>query len=161
MQKVQEKLNPAICLRTLVSQKKNRMKKDGFNLDMTYITNYVIALGYPAASRFEQVIRNRREDVIEFFKKKHGVNVKIYNLCIEPDRQYDQSVIPEFAYAKYSFKDHNICSTKTIFKICVDIFLFLQRMTQQKIDIKNCLAKKENENKFTPDQLKKIDELFL
>ena len=111
-----------------MSQKKNRLKRDGFNLDLTYITNYVIALGYPASGA-EATIRNSRADVIKFFKLKHGVNVKIYNLCIERSKQYDQSVIPEFAYAKYSFADHNICSTRTIFKICIDIFLFLQRMT--------------------------------
>lgn len=56
--------------------------RDGFNLDLTYITNYVIALGYPAEG-MEAAVRNNRADVIKFFKLKHGVNVKIYNLCIE------------------------------------------------------------------------------
>jgi phosphatidylinositol-3,4,5-trisphosphate 3-phosphatase/dual-specificity protein phosphatase PTEN len=62
--------------------------RDGFNLDLTYITNYVIALGYPAEG-MEATIRNSRADVISFFKLKHGVNVKIYNLCIEKSKQYD------------------------------------------------------------------------
>ena len=107
----------------------------------------MIALGYPASGA-EATIRNSRADVIKFFKLKHGVNVKIYNLCIERSKQYDQSVIPEFAYAKYSFADHNICSIRTIFKIFIDIFLFLQRMTQQRIDIENCLEKHGHKKDF-------------
>lgn len=72
-------------MRTLVSQKKNRLKIDGFNLDLTYINNYVIALGYPAAG-VDIAIRNNREDVIKFLKMRHGINVKIYNLCIEKSK---------------------------------------------------------------------------
>jgi hypothetical protein len=102
---------------------------DGFNLDLTYINNYVIALGYPAGG-VESAIRNNREDVIKFLKMRHGINVKIYNLCIEPSKQYDQSAIPEFGYGKYCFSDHNICSIRTCFNICLDIFLFLQQMLQ-------------------------------
>ena len=75
------------CLRTLVSKEKNRIKVDGFNLDLTYISNYVIALGFPAGG-MEAAIRNNREDVIRFLKQRHGVNVKIYNLCIEKTKQY-------------------------------------------------------------------------
>ena len=39
----------------------------GFDLDMTYITNYVIANGYPAAG-VDSLYRNSREDVIKFMK---------------------------------------------------------------------------------------------
>ena len=97
--------NPATFLKTLVSQKKNRLKFDGFDLDMTYITNYVVALGFPAGG-IETSIRNKREDVIRFFRGRHGVNVKIYNLCIEKNKQYNQVDIPEFGYMKYPFCDH-------------------------------------------------------
>ena len=98
-------VNPLICLRTLVSKKKKRLKTEGFNLDLTYITNYVVALGYPAEG-LETAIRNSRNDVIRFFKRNHGVNVKIYNLCIEHSKQYEQEKIPEFSYCKSPFWDH-------------------------------------------------------
>jgi phosphatidylinositol-3,4,5-trisphosphate 3-phosphatase and dual-specificity protein phosphatase PTEN len=76
-------MNPIVCLRTLVSQKKKRLIYQEYNLDLTYITNYVVAMGYPAQGT-ESTIRNKREDVIRFLKSKHGVAVKIYNLCMEP-----------------------------------------------------------------------------
>jgi hypothetical protein len=34
--------------RTLVSQKKKRFTEDGFNLDLSYITPRVIAMGFPS-----------------------------------------------------------------------------------------------------------------
>jgi len=98
-------INPFLCLKTAVSKDKNRMRLDEFDLDLTYITNYVVALGYPADG-IQSSIRNKREDVIKFFKSRHGVNVKIYNLCIEKSKRYSQEDIPEFGYSMYPFCDH-------------------------------------------------------
>ena len=98
-------MDPFNCVRECVSLKKRRLIVDGFNLDLTYITNHVVALGFPA-SGLERTIRNSKQDVIRFFKLRHGVNVKIYNLCIEESKQYDQSTIPDFGLGKYQFKDH-------------------------------------------------------
>ena len=80
-------MNPLTVLRTLVSQKKRRFIGGGFNLDLTYITNYVIACGFPAGG-VESSFRNNREDFIKFLKNRHGVCVKIYNLCLESSKQY-------------------------------------------------------------------------
>jgi hypothetical protein len=91
------KINPITCLKTLVSKKKERLIMEGYDLDMTYITNYVAALGYPAVGA-EVYIRNSREDVKRFFKSRHGTNVKIYNLCIETNKKYSQDTIPDFGY---------------------------------------------------------------
>ena len=76
-------MNPVVCLRTLVSAKKKRLVDKDFNLDLTYITNNIIAMGYPATGT-ESSIRNNKDDVVKFLKQKHGVCVKVYNLCIEP-----------------------------------------------------------------------------
>lgn len=84
-------------------------------------------MGFPADG-LESRARNSREEVVRFLKQRHGVLVKVYNLCIENDRGYPQSNIPDFGLARFGFTDHNICSIRTIFDICLDIYLFIQGM---------------------------------
>lgn len=49
-------------LRELVSKKKLRYKEGNFNLDLSYITDRLIAMGYPASGT-EGVYRNNWKDV--------------------------------------------------------------------------------------------------
>jgi phosphatidylinositol-3,4,5-trisphosphate 3-phosphatase/dual-specificity protein phosphatase PTEN len=44
-------------IREIISGKKNRLKEDSYNLDLTYITPRIIAMSYPA-SGIESVFRN-------------------------------------------------------------------------------------------------------
>ena len=74
-------------VRALVSTNKNRTKFDKYDLDLTYITNRIIAMGFPAEG-FEGMYRNRKQDIIEFLKEHHGKMVKIYNLCAEQKYAY-------------------------------------------------------------------------
>lgn len=50
------------AIKTLVSKKKRRFEGEGFNLDLSYVTDRVIAMGYPS-QRVESMFRNSLEDV--------------------------------------------------------------------------------------------------
>ena len=73
-------------LRGIVSQNKQRLKNEKFDLDLTYITPRIIAMGYPAVG-FEQVYRNPRKEVQEYLQANHKDKFMVYNLCAEPQYQ--------------------------------------------------------------------------
>ena len=50
------------AIKKMVSKKKRRFEGEGFNLDLSYVTDRVIAMGYPSQS-VESMFRNSLEDV--------------------------------------------------------------------------------------------------
>ena len=114
----------ASWIKHLVSKKKRRYQDSEFDLDMAYITDRVIAMGFPSVG-VETMYRNDVNDVIAFFEKKHKGNVKIYNLCLEKDRIYEKKLFLRSKVALFPSLDHNPCSVKLILEFCVDICLFL------------------------------------
>ncbi|KAI6238210.1 hypothetical protein M3Y99_00720000 [Aphelenchoides fujianensis] len=70
-----------ICtpLRTMVSQNRRRYQHDGFNLDLTYITDRIIAMGYPADTG-EALYRNSMSHIVKFLEHYHPGHYKVFNL---------------------------------------------------------------------------------
>lgn len=116
-------------VRSIVSTNKTRLKTGDYNLDLTYITNRIIACGFPAEG-FEGLYRNRKSDIIEFLQHKHEKMVKIYNLCAEAKYQYSVNTVQPFSISKFPFLDHNVTNLQKVFTFCMDAALFLQRMEQ-------------------------------
>lgn len=100
-----------------------------WDLDLTYITNRIIACGFPATG-ITSTYRNSKPELIDFFQAHHGKMLKIYNLCAEENMWYDQESMNYFSISKFGFPDHNICNLKRMFEFCLDAALFLQRMEQ-------------------------------
>ena len=78
----------AVVARRLVSKQKQRLKQNGFDLDLTYITDQVIAMGLPCTGT-SALYRNPQSEVVRFLNTYHEANYKIYNLCTRPQDQYD------------------------------------------------------------------------
>ncbi|XP_073009734.1 phosphatidylinositol 3,4,5-trisphosphate 3-phosphatase and protein-tyrosine-phosphatase PTEN2A-like isoform X1 [Typha latifolia] len=116
--------------RHIVSQNKRRYQEDGFDLDMTYITENIIAMGFPAgnlSSGFfgyvEGFYRNHMEEVIKFFETHHKGKYKVYNLCSE--RLYDASLF-EGKVACFPFDDHNCPPVQLIKLFCQSAYSWLK-----------------------------------
>ncbi len=97
-----------------MSTNKNRLVAGDYNIDLTYITNRIIAFGFPAEG-VEAMYRNSRTDIMNFFRQHHGGMVKIYNLCVEPKYQYKQEDVKDFSIMKFPFLDHNVTTLNRVF----------------------------------------------
>lgn len=116
--------------RHVVSQNKRRYQEGGFDLDMAYITENIIAMGFPAGDLssglfgfFEGFYRNHMEEVISFFETHHKGKYKVYNLCSE--RLYDASRF-EGKVACFPFDDHNCPPLHLITSFCKSAYSWLK-----------------------------------
>ena len=122
--KKEKKEKKANFLKILVSKQKRRYRDQFFDLDMSYVTNRVIAMGFPSVG-CETIYRNSLTDVKKFFHQYHNDKVKIYNLCLEKNRIYNKNNFEKFRVGLFPATDHNPCPIKLILEFCVDICLYL------------------------------------
>ena len=69
-------------IKQLVSQHKKRHVVGEFDLDLSFITKRIVAMGFPAEGG-EAFYRNAYTDVFNFLEKFHKGKYKVYNLCSE------------------------------------------------------------------------------
>ncbi|XP_045695076.1 phosphatidylinositol 3,4,5-trisphosphate 3-phosphatase TPTE2-like isoform X1 [Phyllostomus hastatus] len=92
--------------RRMVSGNKRRYKKDGFDLDLTYITGRVIAMSFPSSGK-QSFYRNPIQEVVRFLDTKHRNHYQVYNLCSE--NAYDPKYF-HYRVHRYMVDDHNVPS---------------------------------------------------
>eukprot|EP01120_Amphizonella_sp_Union-15-10_P013843 TRINITY_DN6529_c0_g1_i1.p1 TRINITY_DN6529_c0_g1~~TRINITY_DN6529_c0_g1_i1.p1 ORF type:complete len:683 (+),score=98.16 TRINITY_DN6529_c0_g1_i1:101-2149(+) len=109
-------------LRTKVSLKKKRYRDGEFDLDLSFITDRIIAMGFPS-SGIEGLYRNKMKEVKRFMEQGFAGHYKIYNLCSE--RSYKSSKFQEFS--EYPFEDHNPPPFFMVLDFCLDIHAWLDK----------------------------------
>ncbi|XP_070198139.1 phosphatidylinositol 3,4,5-trisphosphate 3-phosphatase TPTE2-like isoform X2 [Littorina saxatilis] len=100
----QQRRHVSRATRQLVSQNKRRYQKDGFDLDLCYVTERVIAMSFPSKGLMA-IYRNPIDEVARFFNTKHKDHYKIFNLCSE--RCYDETLFDNNV-ERIFIDDHNV-----------------------------------------------------
>lgn len=112
-------------IRSLVSKKKCRYTQGDFDLDLSYVGDKIIAMGFPSEG-IEASYRNPMLEVQRFLKTKHPDHHAVYNLCSE--RMYDPS---KFDIVKrFPFDDHNPCPFDVLVAFCKDVKQYLDAHPQ-------------------------------
>ena len=126
-------------VRALVSKKKNRIREDGFDLDLTYVTPRIIAMGIPSVD-YQKVYRNRIEDVESFLNKRHSTNYKVYNLCSEMRNTY---AMTRFGgrFERFPFDDHSPPPLGLLYYFCESAHEWLSQSKDNVIAV-HCKAGK-------------------
>ncbi|GLB39123.1 hypothetical protein LshimejAT787_0602850 [Lyophyllum shimeji] len=94
-------------IRRLVSRDRARFRDGKLNLelDLVYLTDQVIIMGFPATG-IEGLYRNRREDAKKFLETRHGKNFWIFNFCPIRENSYDASFF-DGRVSRFPFPDHH------------------------------------------------------
>lgn len=100
-------------VRKVVAGPKNTTRFEGSDLDLTYITERVIAMAFPASDLIEKTYRNPIEDVVSYFNERHPENYLIINVS---SRHYDYSAFAG-RVKDYEWPDHQAPPLTTLVQV--------------------------------------------
>ncbi|KAI4346636.1 hypothetical protein L6164_007517 [Bauhinia variegata] len=110
---------------------------DGYDLDMSYVTDQILAMSFPA-ERMRAMYRNPLWQVKSVLDMKHHGHYKIYNLCIEEN--YDPAHFHDRVEA-YPFDDNHVPSLEMIKAFCKSVDSWLSS-DPKNIAVIHCMAGK-------------------
>ncbi|OWM74784.1 phosphatidylinositol 3,4,5-trisphosphate 3-phosphatase and protein-tyrosine-phosphatase PTEN1 [Punica granatum] len=124
-------------LRNLVSKKRRRLLVGGYDLDMSYITDRVLAMSFPS-ERMRAMYRNPLWQVKSVLDMRHEGHYKIYNLCIE------EAYNPSHFHGRvetYPFDDNHVPPLHMVKQFCESVHSWLSA-DPENIAVVHCMAGK-------------------
>lgn len=101
--------------------KTQRFQRDGFDLNLSYITKNIIAMAFPM--QMGPGVTNPLEEVRRRMQTAHAGKYRVYNLCAE--KQYNHSLFPDASVVEFPFTDHNAPPFHVMLDFCQDAETFL------------------------------------
>ncbi len=121
-------------MKHVVSQQRKRYQEDGFDLDLSYVTSNIIAMGFPSEGA-AGLYRNSMPDVQEFFAHYHRGTFKVYNLCSEKSYEASKFEATGGQVAAYPFDDHQPCPLDVLVDFCQDAMRYLEESPKHVVAI--------------------------
>lgn len=152
-------------LQRLISGPKARFVQDGVDLDLSYITDRLIIMAFPA-SGVATLWRNSRKVVRAFLDERHGEHWRVYNFCPRGENEYDgeefygrgRSVVGLqskamkthreltearcFLVSRYPFPDHHVPLLSLIPMVVTDLTAWFAEHPQN-VAVIHCKAGKD------------------
>ncbi len=125
-------------IRGLTSGRRRRLvdADSGFDLDLTYITSRIVAMGYPSTG-IEAAYRNSAADVARFLRGRHAGNYLLLNLS---ERPYDESEF-DHRVMNVGFPDHHPPPWELLWTITISLDRWL-RADPANVVVVHCQAGK-------------------
>ncbi|KAI8072797.1 protein-tyrosine phosphatase-like protein [Gongronella butleri] len=118
-----------------VSENRQRYTYANIELDLSYITNRIIAMSFPGQG-LEGMYRNHVDDVKKFLDERHGSHYKVFNLRSE--KGYDNHLQNQ---SDYAFDDHQVPTLDLMNRFCTDAARWLDA-DNENIVVVHCKAGK-------------------
>jgi phosphatidylinositol-3,4,5-trisphosphate 3-phosphatase/dual-specificity protein phosphatase PTEN len=106
-------------IRSKVSGDRNRAIESGYDLDLSYITNAVFGMSFPASKKIEKLYRNDIVSVAGYLDKYYPNGYFVYNMS-------NKEVVKEKFHGRlnsYEWEDHHSPSLSVLFSSCNHMFL--------------------------------------
>uniref|UniRef100_A0AC35U6U8 Phosphatase tensin-type domain-containing protein n=1 Tax=Rhabditophanes sp. KR3021 TaxID=114890 RepID=A0AC35U6U8_9BILA len=110
-------------LQIAVSQNRRRFINNGFNLDLTYITDRIIAMGYPSTGA-EEFYRNSMKSTREFLEMFHKGHYFVFNL--RGNYLYDRANFDN-RVAVYKMTDHHPPNLEMMAPFCKQVDEYMRK----------------------------------
>ena len=94
---------------------------EGEQLDLTYITDRVIAMAFPASDFIEKTYRNSIEDVASYLDETHNNRYLVINVS---SRTYNYTIF-KHSVKDYEWPDHQTPAFTTLVQVAYDMYKYL------------------------------------
>ena len=111
-------------VRKVVAGPKITTLHEGQELDLTYITERVIAMAFPASDLLEKAYRNNIKDVSGYLQQHHHDNYLVINVS---SRDYDPLAFRNQVNS-YEWPDHQTPPFTTLVQVAHDMYSYLKSM---------------------------------
>lgn len=116
-----------ISIQKKVSGHRCRFIDDKYDLDITYITQRILGMSFPASKGTQKIYRNSINKVAKFLDERHPNSYLVINLS---NKDIDESKFHD-SVNSYPWEDHHSPSLLVLFECCDAIFEYMNK------DLKN------------------------